>query len=172
MSLTIEQASFGQLTKILRRELEEYGGLLDLLVEQQERILNRDPDALFQTNERVEAQMEINQELLTRRQGLIDELGRDIDADAESTLSQLIPSFPNAVQPMFQSLAEEINKLISSARRKVKQNQVLLSRLSEVAEELLHAVAPEGGISKTYDSRGDLNITADLDGKRPLKTSA
>ena len=172
MSLTIEQASFGQLTKILRSELEEYGGLLDLLVEQQERILNRDPDALFQTNERVEAQMEINQELLTRRQGLIDELGRDIDADAESTLSQLIPSFPNAVQPMFQSLAEEINKLISSARRKVKQNQVLLSRLSEVAEELLYAVAPEGGISKTYDSRGDLNIKADLDGKRPLKTSA
>ena len=42
----------------------------------------------------------------------------------------------------------------------------------EVAEELLHAVAPEGGISKTYDSRGDLNIKADLDGKRPLKTSA
>ena len=116
--------------------------------------------------------MEINQELLTRRQGLIDELGGNLGADAESTLSQLIPSFPNAVQPMFQSLAEEINNLISSARRKVKQNQVLLSRLSEVAEELLHAVAPEGGISKTYDSRGDLNITADLDGKRPLKTSA
>ena len=172
MNLTIEQASFGELTQILRSELEEYGALLDLLVGQQERILNRDPDALFQINEQVEAQMEINRELLTCRQRLIGELGENLGADAESTLSQLIPSFPSAVQPMFQSLAEEINNLISSARRKVNQNQVLLSRLSEVAEELLYAVAPEGGISKTYDSRGDLNIKADLDGMRPLKTSA
>ena len=41
----------------------------------------------------------------------------------------------------------------------------------EVAEELLHAVTPEGGVSKTYDRRGDLSIAADI-AKRPLKTTA
>jgi hypothetical protein len=170
MNSTLEQTSLEEMTKILRRELEEYGALLDLLVEQQDRILNRDPDALFKINEQVEAQMATNQGLLTRRQRLLQELSVELGASPESTLSQLIPSFPEPVQPMFQSLANEINNLITNARRKVKQNQVLLSRLSEVAEELLHAVAPEGGLSKTYDRRGDLTVAADV--KRPLKTTA
>ena len=171
MNSTLEQTSLEEMTKILRRELEEYGALLDLLVNQQDRILNRDPDALFKINEQVEAQMATNQGLLSRRQRLIAELATELGADSETTLTQLIPTFPAAVQPMFQSLTEEINNLISSARRKVKQNQVLLSRLSEVAEELLHAVTPEGGVSKTYDRRGDLSIAADVV-KRPLKTTA
>mgnify|MGYP001158625234 FL=1 len=171
MNSTLEQTSFEEMTKILRRELEEYGALLDLLVKQQDRIMNRDPDALFKINEEVEAQMATNQGLLSRRQRLIGELATELGTDSEVTLSQLIPSFPEAIQPMFQALTEQINNLITSARRKVKQNQVLLSRLSEVAEELLHAVTPEGGVSKTYDRRGDLSIAAEI-AKRPLKTTA
>ena len=115
--------------------------------------------------------MATNQGLLSRRQRIIGELASELGTDSEVTLSQLIPSFPEAIQPMFQALTEQINNLITSARRKVKQNQVLLSRLSEVAEELLHAVTPEGGVSKTYDRRGDLSIAADI-AKRPLKTTA
>ena len=61
MNSTLEQTSFEEMTKILRRELEEYGALLDLLVKQQDRIMNRDPDALFKINEEVEAQMATNQ---------------------------------------------------------------------------------------------------------------
>ena len=41
MNSTLEQTSFEEMTKILRRELEEYGALLDLLVKQQDRIMNR-----------------------------------------------------------------------------------------------------------------------------------
>jgi hypothetical protein len=171
MNSTLDQASLEELTSILRHELEEYGALLAVLIEQQEKIMNRDPDALFEINEKVEEQMETNQGLLNRRQRLIASLAKDLGAESESTLSQLISSFPEAVQPMFHSLAEEINNLISSARRKVKQNQVLLSRLSEVAEELLHAVTPDGGVTKTYDRQGDLTISAEI-GKRPLKTTA
>ena len=170
MNSVLDLTSLEELTNVLRQELEEYGALLTLLVEQQEKILNRDPEALFKINEKVERQMETNQSLLKRRQQLVGDFAGELERDKESTLSQLISGFPEAMQPMFHSLAEEINNLISSARRKVKQNQVLLSRLSEVAEELLHAVTPEGTISKTYDRQGDLSITGEL-GKRPLKTT-
>jgi len=171
MNSILDNQSLEELTSILRRELEEYGALLSVLVEQQEMIMNRDPDSLFDINEKVELQMEANQGLLNRRQRLITALAKELGAESESTLSQLIIFFPAAVQPMFQSLTEEINNLISSARRKVQQNQVLLSRLSEVAVELLHAVTPDGSVSKTYDRQGDLTISAET-GKHPLKTTA
>ena len=85
MNSTLEQTSFEEMTKILRRELEEYGALLDLLVKQQDRIMNRDPDALFKINEEVEAQMATNQGLLSRRQRLIGELCFELGTDSEVT---------------------------------------------------------------------------------------
>ena len=53
MNSTLDQASLEELTSILRNELEEYGALLAVLIEQQENIMNRDPDALFEINEKV-----------------------------------------------------------------------------------------------------------------------
>ncbi len=170
MNSTLDQTVFEELTSILRKELEEYGALLTLLIEQQENILNRKPDALFQINEKVDVQMQTNHGLLIRRKQILSDLAVQLDRDAESTVSQLIPYFPEAVQPMFESLTQEINNLIGNARSKVKQNQILLSRLSEVTNELLEAVAPEGSITKTYDRRGDLTIKSNVE-NRSLKTT-
>ncbi|MBT5690101.1 MAG: hypothetical protein HOI65_03200, partial [Opitutae bacterium] len=86
MNSTLDQTSFEELTSILRRELEEYGALLTVLIEQQEKIMNRDPDALFEINEKVEEQMETNQGLLNRRQRLIASLAEELGAESESTL--------------------------------------------------------------------------------------
>jgi hypothetical protein len=170
MNPTLDQTAFEDLTNILRKELEEYGALLALLVEQQEYILKRDPDTLFKINEKVDAQMQTNHSLLNRRKTIISNLAEQLGRNAESTVSQLIPDFPEPVQPMFYSLTEEINNLIGNARNKVKQNQILLSRLSEVTNELLEAVAPEGSLTKTYDRRGDVTISSNIE-KRAFKTT-
>jgi uncharacterized protein YidB (DUF937 family) len=170
MNPTLDQTALDELTTIPRKELEEYGALLALLVEQQEYILQRNPDTLMKTNDEVEAQMQANHRLLEQRKGLLRDLSKQLGQEEESTVSQLIPNLPESQRPMFESLTTEINSLISNARRKVKQNQVLLSRLSEVTSEILDAVAPEGSITKTYDRRGDLNVSSNIE-KRTLKAT-
>jgi hypothetical protein len=171
MNWTMDQALIEELTSILRREVEEYGGLLAVLVEQQEKIMNRDSTALLEINQKMEVQMEINEGLLIERQRLIVLMAGDPGGGSEPTLSQLIDFLPDAVQPMFQSLAGEINNLISSARRKMGQNQVLLSRLSEVADELVNAISPDDRVSKTYNRQGELDVSLKR-GERLLKITA
>ena len=153
---TMEQALIEELTSILRREVGEYGELLAVLVEQQEKIMDRDATALLKINQKMEVQMEINEGLLIERHRLIALMVDEPGGGSDPTLSQLIDSFPDAVQPMFHSFAEEINNLISRARRKMKQNQVLLSRLSEVADELVNPLSPDDRVLKTYNHQGGL----------------
>jgi hypothetical protein len=167
----MDQVLIEELTSILRREVEEYGELLAVLVEQQEKIMNRDSTALLEINQKMEVQMEINEGLLIGRHRLITLMVGEPGAGSEPTLSQLIDFLPDAVQPMFQSLAEEINKLIFSARRKMKQNQILLSRLSKVADELVNAISPDDRVLKTYNRQGGLDVSLKR-GKRLLKITA
>ena len=171
MNTTVDQALIEELTSVLRREVEEYGGLLIVIVEQQEKIMSRDSTALSEINQKMEVQIEINEGLLVSRHRLIALMIGEPGAGSEPTLSQLIDFLPDAIQPMFQSLAEEINNLISRARRKMKQNQVLLSRLSEVADELLNAISPDDRVLKTYNRQGELDVSLKR-GKRLLKITA
>jgi hypothetical protein len=171
MNSTMDQVLIEELTSILRKEVEEYGELLAVLVEQQEKIMIRDSTALLEINRKMEVQMEINEGLLIERHRLIALMAGEPGGGSEPTLSQLIDSFPDAVQPMFQSFAEEINNLISRARRKMKQNQVLLSRLSEVADELVKAISPDDRVLTTYNRQGGLDVSLKR-GKRLLKITA
>ena len=76
-----------------------------------------------------------------------------------SSLSEIVSHFPDVTQPMFVSIIEEINSLITQVRRKVEQNQRLLNRLSEVTDQLLLMADPSGS-TKTYDSKGNLSRLA------------
>jgi flagellar biosynthesis/type III secretory pathway chaperone len=146
---------------LLRDELQEYGSLLGLLSAQQQNILDRRPEALLEINQTVQTQMEASQMLQNRRQGFVETLAGSMGASKDSSLSDLIPHFPDVTQPMFQSLVEEINNLISKIRSKIEQNQRLLSRLSEVTEQIL-SIADPASHSKTYSRSGSVyNISSD-----------
>ena len=73
-----------ELLELLRRELQEYGGLVGMLTEQQEKILSRDPDALIAVNQSVQNQMETSQRLLSKRQGFVSDLARDFGQEKEA----------------------------------------------------------------------------------------
>lgn len=155
---------------LLRDELQEYGGLVGLLNAQQQSILNRRPNSLLEINQSVQTQMEASQMLQRRRQGFVSSLASSYGEPGESTLSELVPHFPDVTQPMFQSIIDEINNLISKIRRKIEQNQKLLVRLTEVTDQILMVSDPTGH-SKTYDKRGDLsNLSSD--GRSTLNESA
>ncbi len=166
------QPSFNweELLVLLRDELQEYGGLVGLLSAQQQSILNRRPESLLEINQSVQTQMEASQMLQRRRQGFVSSLASSYGKPDESTLSELVPHFPDVTQPMFQSIIEEINSLISQIRRKIEQNQRLLNRLTEVTDQILGVTDP-GSHSKTYDKSGDLSRLSS-DGRSTLNESA
>jgi len=152
-----------ELLQLLRDELQEYGGLVGLLNDQQAMILSRNPDALIQVNQSVQEQMEASQGLLSKRQGLVSQLASNCGEDREATLSELLPFFPAVTRPMFESIVEEINALIGNVRHKLDQNRRLLSRLTEVTDGILTALNPQLR-TKTYDRDGGVSMTADVRG--------
>tara|TARA_Y100001954_G_scaffold234289_1_gene289454 strand:+ start:1514 stop:2044 length:531 start_codon:yes stop_codon:yes gene_type:complete len=141
---------------LLRDELQEYGGLMGLLNAQQQSIVNRRPESLLEINQSVQTQMEASQILQRRRQGFVSTLASSYGEPNESSLSELVHHFPDVTRPMFESIIEEINGLISRIRRKIEQNQRLLSRLTEVTDQILGVTDPAAH-SKTYDKSGDLS---------------
>jgi flagellar biosynthesis/type III secretory pathway chaperone len=141
------------LLELLRNELQEYGGLIGLLNAQQQTILNRKPDSLLEINQSVQAQMEASQILQKRRQGYVSNLALNFGRPKQSSLSELLPHLPDVTQPMFESIIEEINSLISNVRTKVSQNQRLLARLLEVTDHILSVASPTSH-SKTYSKQG------------------
>jgi flagellar biosynthesis/type III secretory pathway chaperone len=155
----ISSFKWEDLLGLLRDELQEYGGLIGLLSAQQQNILERRPESLLEINQSVQTQMEASQMLQRRRQGFVTSLAHSFGAPAESNLSELIPHFPDVTRPMFESLVEEINNLISKIRSKIEQNQRLLSRLSEVTEQILSVTNPSAH-SKTYSRSGNVQNLA------------
>jgi len=143
------------LLELLRTELQEYGGLIGLLNAQQQTILNRKSESLLEINQSVQAQMEASQILQKRRQGYVSNLARNFGHSEQSSLSELLPYLPDVTQPMFESIIEEINSLITNVRRKVAQNQRLLVRLLEVTDQILSTANPAYH-GKTYSPNGKI----------------
>ena len=111
----MQKFNWEELLNLLRDELQEYGGLIGLLSAQQQSILNRKDESLLQLNQSVQTQMEASQILQKRRQGMVDSLQSPL-ANQRSTLSELVPYFPDVTRPMFESIIEEINSLITRVR--------------------------------------------------------
>ena len=147
--------SWEDLLTLLRDELQEYGGLIGLLSAQQQSILNRRPDSLMELNQSVQTQMEASQILHKRRQGFVSSLAQKFGESESSSLSEIVDHFPDVTQPMFHSIIEEINSLISQVRKKIEQNKRLLMRLSEVTDQILSVTDPSSQ-TKTYTRDGNL----------------
>ncbi len=151
----VKSANFDweELLNMLRDELQEYGGLIGLLSAQQQSILNRKEESLLQLNQSVQTQMQASQVLQKRRQTMVSLLAKSYGEPERTTLSELVPHFPDVTRPMFESIIDEINSLITRVREKVMQNQRLLHRLLEVTDQIL-GVADPAGHSQTYSAKG------------------
>ncbi|MEM7672609.1 MAG: flagellar protein FlgN [Verrucomicrobiota bacterium] len=150
-----------ELVRILRAELQEYGGLLNLLDDQQEKILSRDSQELMTINKQIELQADANRLLKETRERIVGRLVSDWGADSANTkITQLVRFFPEAMQPMVNSIADEINELIRKSRRRLEQNRLLLKRLSSITEEMLSFINPDLVPSKTYSHKGSMQVKA------------
>ena len=143
-----------ELVNILRTELQEYGGLLNLLGQQQECILDRDSEGLMQINKEIESQAEANSLIKESRQKVVAYLAGAWEVDPDQRISALAQFFPKPMRPMVVSLTEEVNQLIRKSKQKLDQNRLLLRRLSAITDEILGYMRPDLKPTKTYTNRG------------------
>lgn len=146
-----------QLITSLRCELEEYGGLLNLLERQQEAILSRNPDSVLEIVAQIDAQIERTHVRRKQREATMNDLARLSQLQGNATLNKLVPHFRAVLRPLIEALADEVNRLIAETKRRAQQNQMLLARSVELTQELLSHVNPRA-VSKTYSARGRMKI--------------
>jgi flagellar biosynthesis/type III secretory pathway chaperone len=148
-----EAADWEPLVDLLRLELQEYGGLFNLLGRQQDQIIERKPDAILGLNDDIDAQTQVVGELRTRREQLVVDLHARTAAAGTVTLRSIIPYFPADVQPLLEALMTDINLMLRRTRQKARQNHLLLARAMELTEQTLRVLQPEN-FTRTYQRSG------------------
>lgn len=149
----IDAADWEPLVEALRSELQEYGGMFNLLVQQQDRIIDRRSDAVLEINGDIEAQTNVVANLRQSRESMVRDLADRIGAERNDSLRALIPHFPEVVQPLVEALMRDINHMVRRNRQKARQNHLLLSRAMELTEQTLRVLQPEN-FTRTYHSNG------------------
>lgn len=161
MSNTFEEKDWDPLVELLRQEVQEYGGLFNLLDRQQQEIFQRDPQLVLDTNAEIERYMADMGGLRQRREQRVREMARSCGADEEQPLSKMLPYFPDFMRPMLQALVEEINHMIRRTRQKARQNFMLLSRTMEITHQTMQALQPDN-YNKTYSKKGRVGVKTQM----------
>lgn len=146
------------LADALRAELAEYGALLGLFDIQQNAILGRDSEAILLSASTIEEQMHRLNALRTEREALVRTFALHHAQPPAATLRSLLSFFAAEARPLLEALIDEINHLIHRARRRSRQNHLLLARAVEVRQEMLQTLRPES-FTKTYSARGRVALT-------------
>ncbi len=161
MNKVLQEKDWDPLVELLRYEVQEYGGLFNLLVRQQEEIFRRDPQLVLETNAEIEAYMAQMGNLREQRERCVSDIAKAFGSPADQPLSKLLHCFPAVVRPMLQALIDEINQMIRRTRQKARQNFMLLSRTMEITHETFKALQPES-YNQVYTKKGRVGVKTAL----------
>ncbi len=158
MNDIFEKNDWDPLIDLLREEVQEYGGLHNLLDRQQSEIFNRESDLVMLTNEDVERHMGMMNTLRERRESKVRLMASQCNCDPELSLRNMLPHFPDFIRPLLEALIDEVNAMVTRTRRKARQNYLLLSRTMEITQKALSMSEPEN-FSKTYSRKGHVGMS-------------
>ncbi len=158
MNSALEKHEWEPLVEVLREELQEYGGLFNLLDRQQEEIFRREPDTVIETNEEIERYMADMGDLRQKREEMVSDLAENCGRDKDLSLKDLISALPDYARPLLQALADDVNHMVDKTRRKARQNFLLLSRTMELTQETIRALQPDR-YTKTYSKKGRVGMS-------------
>ncbi|MEA3213590.1 MAG: hypothetical protein QOE70_6647 [Chthoniobacter sp.] len=153
---------FDEMTRALRVELQEYGGLLELLEDQQNSILRGEPDAFLELGSAVYEQVNLLGAHRACREKTVQSFARDCAQPENATLAELLPHMLASAAGMIEALISEINTLISRTQRRLRQNHLLLARCVSAAQQTV-VIAGGGEMVSTYGRAGAVrhSIAAD-----------
>jgi len=162
--------SWDKLAEMLRTEFSEYGGLLNLLKEQQQGIVKRDPMWLNERNMLVEQQAIKANENRLQRERFVREFCIDLDLPQETKLKDLIECAPDVKKAMFEALLQVCKESTNKVQRMLNRNRMLLMRAQGVTQEMIRRIQPtattngynrKGAYFKSLEMRGrGVNLTA------------
>ena len=143
-----------RLIESLREEMTQYGELLALMQEQQELIINRQPQELLANLNEVNGQMEKIAEARQAREQARAALTAQLDATQETTFKQMTSQLPAEYQPLLEALVDEVNALLQNVHKWLRQNHLLLKRSLDLMQGILQNVYPDQASPKTYGRQG------------------
>jgi hypothetical protein len=149
---------FEQMTQALREELQEYGGLVELLDSQQQAILRGEPESFVDLGAAVHDQVTLLGAHRSCREKTVQQFARSCRQPESATLAELITHMPDAVGGMIRALIEEINALITRTQRRLRQNHLLLARCVSAAQQSV-VKAGGGEMVSTYGRGGSVKRT-------------
>ncbi len=156
--------SLKNLIAALREELQSYGELLALLDRQQDLVMSRAAEELFQSIGAIQQQAALLEQMRAHRDDCRRQVAERLQLPAATAFGILIPLLPADYQPLVQALVQENNELLVRVQQRARQNHLLLSRSLELMQQLLNTLIPgrDGGL---YNGTG-------ISRCRPLPTSA
>lgn len=116
--------------------------MLALLDQQQELIISRAAEELYQLVPRIETQGEILTEVRAAREVCRQTLAGALLRPAETTFQNLLGDLPPDYRPLVQALVEENNRLLARVQQRVRQNHLLLSRSVDMMQRLVNTLFP------------------------------
>ena len=143
-----------QLIESLREEMTQYGELLALMQEQQELIINRQPQELLANLNEVNGQMEKIAVARQAREQARLALATQLGGTQETTFKQMTSQLPEEYQPLLEALVDEINTLLQKVQKWLRQNHLLLKRSLDLMQDILQNVFPTQASPKTYGRQG------------------
>ncbi|MBI5799644.1 MAG: flagellar protein FlgN [Verrucomicrobia bacterium] len=127
----------------LRDELQQYGGMLALLDQQQEQVCARVTDDLLPTVMNLQEQGSVMQGARRLREECRTALARTFGLRDEAPFMELIPRLPASFRPLVQALVDENNDLLRRVQQRARQNHILLSRSVELMQSLIGSLVPQ-----------------------------
>src|SRR5215469_7588169 len=122
------KVDWDQLVDALRDELQEKGGLIQLLNQQTETLYRRD----IAENERLEEQIRTQLRLISRRtqdrEFALRQTAAKLHLNEDAQSNEVIRSFPEYVHPLLEALFSEVDRLSNRMEERLKQNQGLKER--------------------------------------------
>lgn len=152
-----DAADWEPLVETLRAELQEYGGLFNLLSQQQNCIVERKSDQVLALNSDIETQMGAVASVRGRREEMVQALHTRAGDAHRGSLRRLVPYFPEVVRPLLEALITDVNHMVRRNRQKARQNHLLLSRAMELTEQTLRLLQPED-FTRTYQRDGKVAL--------------
>lgn len=137
----------------LREELKQYGEMIALLDQQQEYMMARATEDLFQSVAVIQAQSNAIQSARRIREGHQKALALAAGLTESAGFTDIIPRLPADYRPLVQALVQENNHLLVRVQQRARQNHLLLSRSCELMQSLIGTLFPARDTT-TYTDRG------------------
>lgn len=149
-----------KLIESLREELRQYGQMLVLLEEQQNRIIQRHNDELLDATAAVNQQGVSIQTARRQREEAQRELAHTLQTGDDAPLAHLAPLVPPDYRPLLDALMQENNNLLRRIQQRARQNHVLLRRSLELLDQFIHSFCPAK--TPVYDGAGSLQAGPEI----------